>query len=175
MIKKILIGLVAVIAILLVVIATRPTDFRYSRSLTIAAPPAELFAQINDLRKFQEWNPWAKVDPDTKIEYSGPATGVGSAYTWAGNENVGEGKMTITESKPNELVQARMDFIKPMAATHTAEFTFKPEGNQTVVTWSMSGENNFMGKAFGLFVDCDKMVGDEFSKGLANLKTLTEK
>lgn len=175
MIKKILLGLAVVMAVLILLIATRPTDFRYSRSITIAAPPAVLFDQVNDLRKFQEWNPWAKVDPAAKIAYSGPATGVDSAYSWAGNSNVGEGKMTITESRPNELVQARMDFIKPMAATHTAEFTFKPEGNQTVVTWSMAGQNNFAGKAFGLFLDCEQMVGNEFSKGLAALKTLTEK
>ena len=174
MIPKILLGLAVLIVILLVVIATRPTDFRYSRSATIAAPPAALFEQVNDLRKFQEWNPWAKVDPNAKMEYTGPATGVGSAYTWVGNADVGEGAMTIIETKPGELVKARMDFKKPMAATHIAEFTFKPEGANTVVTWSMSGKNNFMGKAFGLFLDCDKMVGDQFQKGLATLKTQSE-
>lgn len=175
MILKILLGLVALVVILLLVVATRPTDFRYSRSLVIAAPPEVLFGQINDLHKFQDWNPWAKVDPAAKIEYTGPATGVGAAYSWDGNNDVGAGVMTIVESKPNELVRARMDFKKPMEATHDAVFTFQPEGDKTLVTWSMSGKNNFMGKAFGLFVDCDKMVGDQFAKGLATLKTLTEK
>lgn len=175
MILKILIGLAVIVVILLIVIATRPTDFRYSRSLAIAAPPAELFGQINDLHKFQGWNPWAKVDPAAKIEYIGPATGVGAAYSWAGNNEVGEGEMTIVESKPNELVRCRMDFKKPMAATHDAEFTFHPEGDKTVVTWSMSGRNNFMGKAFGMFINCDKMVGGQFAKGLATLKSLSEK
>ena len=175
MIVKILIGLAVILVILLVVIASRPADFRYSRSLAIAAPPAVLFGQVNDLHKFQDWNPWAKVDPAAKIEYTGPATGVDSSYSWDGNNDVGAGVMTIVESRPNELVRARMDFKKPMAATHVAEFTCKPEGGKTVVTWSMSGENNFMGKAFGLFVNCDKMVGDQFEKGLVTLKSLSEK
>ncbi len=174
MILKIFIGLAVIVVILLIVIATRPAGFRYSRSLAIAAPPAALFAQINDLHKFQDWNPWAKVDPHAKMEYSGPASGVGSRYTWAGNNEVGEGAMIIIEAKPDELVRCRMDFKKPMQATHVAEFTFRPEGDKTVATWSMSGENNFMGKAFGLFIDCDKMVGGQFDKGLATLKSLAE-
>jgi hypothetical protein len=175
MILKILIGLAVILVLLLIVVATRPSDFRYSRSLAIAAPPGVLFGQINDLRKFQDWNPWAKVDPNAKIEYTGPSSGIGAAYSWAGNNDVGEGEMTIVESKPGELVRARMDFKKPMQATHDAEFTFQPDGGKTLVTWSMSGRNNFMGKAFGMVVDCDKMVGDQFAKGLATLKTLSEK
>ncbi len=175
MIIKILIGFFLLVAILLIVIATRPADFRYSRSLAIAAPPDALFGQINDLHKFQDWNPWAQVDPAAKIEYTGPASGVGAAYSWDGNNDVGAGVMTIVESKPSELVRVRMDFKKPMAAIHDAEFTFRPDGDKTLVTWSMSGKNNFMSKAFGLVVDCDKMVGDQFAQGLATLKTLTEK
>jgi hypothetical protein len=174
MLTKILIAIAVLLIALIVVIVTRPENFKYSRSATIEAPPQVLFEQINDLRNFQKWNPWAKVDPSSVITFAGPATGVDSAYTWKGNKDVGEGTMTIVESKPGELVRARMDFKKPMAATHTAEFTFKPDGNQTLVTWSMSGTNNFMGKAFGLVVDCDKMVGTEFSKGLATLKALME-
>jgi hypothetical protein len=100
---------------------------------------------------------------------------VGSAYTWSGNREVGEGTMTIIETKPGELVRARMDFRKPFAATNTVDFTFVPEGHHTLVGWSMYGPNNFMGKAISLFIDCDKMCGDQFSKGLQNLKALVEK
>lgn len=174
MLITILIGLAVLLVLLVVVIATRPGTFRYTRSLSIAAPPETLFAQVNDLHKFQDWNPWAKVDPSCNISYTGPASGVGSAYTWAGNKEVGEGTMTIVETKPGELVRARMDFRKPFAATNTVDFTFKPEGNHTVVTWSMYGPNNFMGKAIGLFIDCDKMCGDQFTKGLGTLKSLVE-
>ena len=174
MIKKVLLGLVAVIVIFLAVAAMQPADFRISRSATIAAPPSALFEQINDLRKFQDWNPWAKFDPNAKTTYTGPPSGVGSAYSWAGNGEVGEGTMTITESRPGELVRAKMEFNKPMQATNIAEFTFKPEGDKTLMTWSMSGTNGLVAKAFGLLIDCDKMVGSEFEKGLAKLKSITE-
>ncbi len=175
MLLKIL-AVVAVLVIgLVIVVATRPSAFRYSRSLAIAASPEVLFGQINDLRKFQDWNPWAKADPQCQIIYSGPVTGIGASYEWKGNNQVGEGAMTLTESRPGELVRARMDFRKPFAATHTAEFTFQPEGDQTVVSWSLYGDNNFLGKTFGLFVDCDKMCGDQFIQGLTTLKSLAER
>ena len=174
MVLKILLGLFVLTILALAFVALRPGDFRYSRSLMIAAPPEKLFEQINDLHKFQDWNPWAKVDPNAKMEYTGPATGVGAGYRWAGNNDVGEGAMTIVESKPVERVLCRMDFKKPMEATNTAEFAFQPEAGGTVVTWSMSGKSNFMGKVFGLIVNCDKMVGDQFEKGLATLKANAE-
>jgi uncharacterized protein YndB with AHSA1/START domain len=174
MILKLLTGLAVVVVILLIVIASRPADFRYSRSATIAAPPQVLFEQINDPRKFQAWNPWAEIDPNCKVTYSGPPTGVGSIFSWAGNNDVGEGTMTLTESKPGELARFRMDFHKPMAGTSTAEFSFAPAAGMTTVTWSMFGPNTFMGKAISLFIDCDKMVGGKFEKGLANLKRQME-
>ena len=174
MILKILIALAVVIAILLVVIAVRPANFRYTRSATIAASPAELFEQVNDLHKFQAWNPWAEIDPNSKVTYSGPPAGVGAAFSWAGNNEVGEGTMTLIDSKPGELARFRMEFRKPMAGVSTAEFTFAPVDGQTVVTWSMFGPNNFMAKAVGLVIDCDKMVGDQFDKGLGKLKQLAE-
>ncbi|HXA94928.1 MAG TPA: SRPBCC family protein, partial [Candidatus Dormibacteraeota bacterium] len=62
----------------------------------------------------------------------------------------------------------------PFAATNRAEFTFRPEGNQTVVTWSMAGRNNFMAKAVGLVMNMDRMIGREFEKGLARMKAVAE-
>jgi hypothetical protein len=100
--------------------------------------------------------------------------GTGAVYSWAGNSDVGEGRMTITESRPHELVRIKLEFIKPFSATNTTEFTFKPEGNQTAVRWSMAGENNFVSKAMCLFMNMDKMVGGDFEKGLAALKSVSE-
>jgi hypothetical protein len=82
--------------------------------------------------------------------------------------------MTITESRPSELIRIKLDFTKPFEATNTTEFTFKPEGNQTTVTWSMFGTNNFIAKAFCLFMSMDKMVGGQFEKGLASMKSIVE-
>ena len=169
MLKKILIGLAAVVAIFLIVAATRPADFRVERSRTIAAPAAALFDQVNDHKKFQKWNPWDKMDPSSKTTYSGADSGVGAVASWVG-EMVGEGSATIIESKPGELVRQRMDWKKPMEGVSTVDFTFKGEGDKTTVTWAMYGKNNFMGKVVSMFMDCEKMCGPEFEKGLADLE-----
>jgi len=169
---KILIAIAVLIVVFVIVVAMRPADFRVSRSATIPAPVAAVFEQVNDLHKFQDWSPWAKIDPNCKLTYDGPPVGVGASFAWAGNKDVGEGRMTVIDSKPGELVKFRLEFLKPFKATNTAQFDFKSAGNQTDVTWSMYGQNNFMMKAFSLFMDCDKMVGPDFEKGLANLKTV---
>jgi uncharacterized protein YndB with AHSA1/START domain len=170
MFKKILLGL----ALVLIVVATRPSEFRVVRSITIAAPAAAIFPHVNELKKWEPWSPWMKLDPNAKSTFEGPAAGQGAVMGWAGNNQVGEGKMTITESKPNELVRFHLEFYKPMAGTSEAQFTFKPEGHGTVVTWSMSGKNNFIAKAMCLFMNMDKMVGGEFEKGLNSIKGVVE-
>jgi hypothetical protein len=167
-------GLVLAIAIFALFVAIQPADFRITRSGTIAAPAADVFAQVNDLHNWQAWSPWAKRDPAMKQNYDGAPSGTGASYSWSGNKDVGEGRMTITESRPSDLVRIKLEFLKPFKATNTSEFTFKPDGQRTVVTWSMSGQRNFVMKAFGLFMNMDKMVGGDFEKGLASLKEVTE-
>jgi hypothetical protein len=174
MLIKILVVLAVIILVFLVIVALRPGEFRVARSTTVLAPPTAAFVQVNDIKKWEAWSPWLKLDPNAKSTYEGPPAGAGAAMAWAGNKKVGEGRMTITESRPPELVRFRLDFFKPMAGTSTAEFTFKPEGDQTVVTWAMFGKNNFMAKAFGLFVNCDRMIGGQFEKGLASMKSIVE-
>jgi len=174
MLKKILIGLAVVIVILFIVVVLQPADFRITRSATIAAPAAVVFEHVNDLHKWNEWSPWAKLDPGATISYDGPPAGPDASFFWKGNSEVGEGRMTITESKPVEFIRMSLDFVRPFAASNTTEFTFKPEGNQTAVTWSMSGRNNFVGKAAGLFMNFDRMVGGQFEQGFANLKAIVE-
>ena len=173
MLKKILLGFVALLAVLLgallLAAATRPADFRVERSATLAASPAALFAQVNDHHKFTVWNPFMKLDPNVRNTYSGPEAGIGAVCSWEGNSDIGAGSCTIIESKPNELVRSRMDWRRPMEGTSTVDFTFKPQGDKTVVTWAMYGKNNFMGKVVSLFMDCDKMCGPQFEQGLADL------
>jgi hypothetical protein len=167
---------VGFIAILFfVVVAGKPDEFSVSRSMKMSAPPERIFPHVNDLRKWEAWSPWARLDPTAKSTFEGPVSGVGATMAWDGNSKIGAGRMTITESKPGGLIRFRLEFFKPMKATNVAEFVFKPEGNQTEVTWTMSGKNNFLGKIFGLFVNCDKMIGLQFEKGLADLKSQAEK
>jgi uncharacterized protein YndB with AHSA1/START domain len=178
-VKKILLGVVAAVAVLVmgivVVVAMRPNDFRVSRSATMAAPPERVFAQVNDFHKWDAWSPWAKLDPNAKNSFAGPDAGEGAMFSWAGNDEVGEGKMTITESKPPELIRLKLEFIKPMEDTSDTEFTFKPDGDRTTVTWTMSGTyETFMQKAICMCMNMDKMVGGQFEKGLASMKAIVE-
>lgn len=173
---KILLGFLALIALLSIFIATRATHFRVSRSMTMAAPPATVFAQVNDFHRWDAWSPWIKLDPNAAVRYEGPESGDGAKFFWSGNAEVGEGGMTIVQSKPDELVKIRLDFVKPFAGTADAEFTFEPvTTDETKVTWSMSGKNNFVAKAIGLVIDCDEMIGANFETGLANMKAIVEK
>jgi len=148
----ILLALVFVAIISFVVIAGRPDEFLVSRSTKISAPAEKVFPHINDLHAWESWSPWAKLYPNAKNSFSGAASGFGSAMSWDGNKKVGTGKMTITDSRANEFVRLKVEFIRPFAATNTAKFTFKPDGDQTAVTWNMTGKNNFFFKLFGLFL-----------------------
>jgi uncharacterized protein YndB with AHSA1/START domain len=171
--KKILLVLGVIVLLLLVVIATRPSEYRVVRTATFAAPPAAVFPLINDFHNWDAWSPWAKIDPAmNKTVTGGPGTG--SIYTWSGNNDVGEGRMTILDSQPNDSVKIKLDFIRPFESTALTEFTLKPEGSGTTVNWDMTGQNNFMSKAFGLFRNMDKMIGADFEKGLAQMKPVAE-
>ena len=174
MLKKILIALLALVAIFLIFVALQPSEFHVERTANMAAPPAMVFDQVNDLHKWEAWSPWAKLDPKAKITFEGPPSGTGTIMTWAGNNEVGEGKMTLAESRPNELVKINVDIVKPMEGSSTTEFAFKPEGDQTAVTWSMSGPHNFIVKAMCLVMNGKKMMSDMMDKGLANMKSMVE-
>lgn len=178
MIKKVILGalagIVLAIAAFCVVVALEPEDLKITRTATIGVAPDKVFEQVNDFHKWEAWSPWAKLDPAMKTTYSGPASGVGAAYSWIGNDDVGEGKMTITQSHSNEHIAIDLEFIKPLAAKNLTKFIFKPEGDKTNVTWTMAQKNNFVMKAFCLVMDMDKLVGADFEKGLAQLKTVSE-
>jgi hypothetical protein len=174
MFKKILIGLAALILIFVAVVAMQPSNYRVERTAKIAAPQADVFAQVNDFHKWDAWSPWAKIDPAAKVGFEGPEAGQGAAMTWSGNDEVGEGKVTIVDSRPSDLVKVKVDFVRPFAGTNSSEFQFKPEGDQTAVTWTMSGEQNFIAKAFCLVMNGQKMMGDDMEKGLAQMKSVAE-
>jgi uncharacterized protein YndB with AHSA1/START domain len=174
MLVKILVALVVVVAGLAVVIALQPSDFRVSRTATIAAPAPVVFAQVNDFHNWTAWSPWAKLDPAMKQTYEGAPAGTGAIYTWVGNHEVGEGRMTIVESRPSDLIRVELDFVKPFAGTSVAQFTFTPEGDRTAVTWTMTGEKNFVAKAIHLVMSMDRMIGGQFEQGLAAMKTVAE-
>jgi len=175
----------AVVLALIGIISMRPSEFRTTRSIAISSSAQTVFEQVNDFHNWLAWFPWEKSDPATKRTYEGPSSGTGAVYSYAGSRMVGEGRMTILESRACDLITVKFEFLKPMACTNVSEFTFKseggkpeggqPESGKTVVTWSMTGSRNFIMKASGLVMDLDKMVGDDFEKGLATMKSIAEK
>ena len=173
--KNVLIVLVLIIAAAAGYVAIQPSEFRVTRTRTLAAPPEVVHAYVNDFRKWAEWSPWEKLDPQLKRTYEGPAAGMGAQYAWTGNKDVGEGRMTIVESRPGELVRIKLEFFKPFAAVNTAEFRFRPAEGGTAVTWSMAGQNDFLARAFCMFFNMDKMVGGQFEQGLAQMKAVVER
>lgn len=174
MLKRVLLTVVAIIALFCGYVALQPSSYRIERTAIVVAPPSAVFAEVNDFHNWEAWSPWAKLDPNAKVTFEGPSSGEGAVFRWAGNEEIGEGKMTLTESKPDEKVQIRVDFFKPWSGTNSNEFLLKPDGPRTVVTWASFGEQGFVGKLICLFMNPQKMIGEPLEKGLAKLKTVTE-
>jgi hypothetical protein len=178
MIKKTFLLLLMIVAGFCVYIATQPDEFTVERSATIAAAPDAVFPHVNNLRNWNAWSPWAKLDPDAKNTFEGPSEGSGAVFSWSGNDKVGEGKMTITDSIPSQLIRIQLDFIKPFPSTATSEFKFEapttPSSSETKVTWTMRGKNNFLGRAVCFFMNMDKVIGGQFEQGLGDIKRLAE-
>jgi len=173
MLKNLFVVLLLIVALAAGFVATRPSEFTIERGRTMAAPPEVVFGYVNDFRQWQAWSPWEKLDPQLKREYSDPSAGPGATYHWVGNDKVGEGRMTITDSSAPDSVTIRLEFVKPFVATNVAHFDIAAGGLGTDVTWSMSGHNDFMAKAFSLFMDTDQLVGGDFEKGLEQLDAVT--
>jgi uncharacterized protein YndB with AHSA1/START domain len=166
--------LAALVAALFMRASTRPSTFAFARTATINAPPERIYPLINDPRVFNTWNPFVLKDPATKFNFRGPAQGKGAITEWAGNRHAGKGTVEVIDAVPPSRIVMRLDMIKPMEARNRVEFTLVPKGDATDVTWAMSGPQPLMAKVMTMFIDCDKMVGGEFEKGLAELKARVE-
>ncbi len=173
MLIYILLAIAALILLFLVVVALQPSDFKITRSAKMGASSATIFPHVNDLRKWSDWSPWEKMDPEQQSTISDPSSGVGASHAWNGKKT-GQGKMTISESHPHERIGIKLEFIRPFQANNDVEFTFTPDGNQTLVMWTMTGKHGFMGKLMGLLMNMDKMCGGQFDDGLRDLKQIVE-
>lgn len=176
--QEILIWFAAALAMFIVAMllfaARRPDTFEVSRSMTINAPAERIYPLIANLKVMNTWNPFVQPDPAIKIDCSGPEIGKGAAHSWQGNRNVGEGRIEITDAVAPKSVDMRLLMKKPMKADNSVSFTIAPNGSGSIVTWSMSGRQPFIGKLVTLFINCDSMVGSQFEKGLAKLKLIAE-
>lgn len=162
-------------AVIAVFVAVQRPDFRIARTATMHAQPGVIFALVNDFHRWDVWSPWEELDPAMKKTYEGAPAGLGAVYLWQGNSKAGEGRMTIAESRPVDLIRINLHFSRPFAADNVSEFTFQPQGMDTVVTWTMTGKKNFVMKAVHLVMNIDKLVGADFERGLAQLRGAAEK
>jgi hypothetical protein len=163
---------VVAVAGVLALAAMKPDEFRVARATTIKAPPSAILPYLVDFHRWQ-WSPYEHKDPAMARSYGGEPSGVGATYAWDGDRNIGKGSMEITEASPSK-VTIKLDFEKPMEAHNLAEFTLVPNGAGTEVTWSMRGPTPFIGKILHVFMNMDRMVGDDFATGLGRLKALAE-
>ena len=174
MLKTIAYSLIALVGAVLLYAATKPDTFHVQRSITIKAPPEKIFAILNDFHQSLSWSPYEKKDPAMKRVFSGDQSGKGAMYKFAGNKEVGKGRLTITDTAPSSKVVIALDFEEPFEGHSVVEYTLDAKEGSTDVTWAMHGTQPYIGKVMSLFIDCDKMIGKDFEVGLANLKALTE-
>lgn len=177
MLKKIILILAVLIIVpvvgVLLYATTRPDSFRVERTAEIKAPPEKIAAILADLRRNTEWSPWEKLDPAMKRTYGGAASGVGATYEWAGNRDVGKGRIEVIEASPSKVAM-KLDFVEPIEGHNIADFTLVPNGGVTRVTWALRGPMPYISKVITIFFDMDAMIGQAFETGLANLKTVAE-
>jgi Polyketide cyclase / dehydrase and lipid transport len=174
MLLTIALAVVVAVAALLAFAATRPSTFTVQRSATIAAPAERIYPLLDDFHRWGAWSPWEKLDPELKRTFSGAGSGPGAVYAWQGNKKVGEGRMEILASDAPSRLRIQLDFLKPFEAHNTTVFALAPDVGGTRVSWTMNGSKNFIFKLMGIFMNMDNMIGVDFERGLANLKTVAE-
>jgi uncharacterized protein YndB with AHSA1/START domain len=175
MFKKIALGVVVLILIVLGLAAMQPDSFRVQRAIAIKAPPEKIMPLISDFHHWPQWSPWEKLDPSMNRQFSGAPKDVGAVYAWNGNKDVGSGRMEITSMAPPNKVGINLVFLEPFESHCVTDFTLEAKGDTTTVTWTMSGPSNFMTKVMGLFASMDSMIGKDFEAGLASMKAAAEK
>ncbi|WP_426109702.1 SRPBCC family protein [Massilia sp. PWRC2] len=177
MLKKIALGVLAILIVILLMAAMKPNTFSVSRSATIAAPPEKIAALITDFHQWQSWSPWENLDPAMQRSFSGAASGKGAVYRWQGNKEVGSGRMEIVEAASPARTVIKLDFIEPFAASNLTEFSLKADGDHqggTIATWTMTGPTLFVTRLMTVFVSMDALIGKDFERGLARLKKAAE-
>jgi hypothetical protein len=152
-------------------------DETYSveRSAVMSAPRERIYEQIADFHNWPHWSPWEGLDPDMRRTYSGASSGTSAAYSWSGNRRAGQGRMEIRSASAPSTVDIDLAFEKPFTSRSDTVFTIAQEGPEASrVTWTMTGKKTLVTKVMGVFKSMDAMIGPDFEKGLAQLKSVVE-
>ena len=163
------------LAVFLLFIVFSSPKMHIFREIVIQATAEKIFPHINNSKKMYDWMPWAEIDPAVKISHSGPEEGVGSKSSWESTGKMGVGTAIVVESMSPKSVSTQLEYTKPMVMKQLALVLLSPSQGGTTVRWSVSGNNNFVGRLFCVFMNMDKVVGGDFEKGLAKLKSIVER
>lgn len=165
---KIVLSALGLVAVFLGYVSTREGKFKYSVTRDIQAPVDEVYPYVSDLKRASQWSPFEKADPNMKKEYTE------TKLTFAGNSEVGAGSVEIIKAVPNAMVELKLIMTAPIKAENMIEYRLAPIEGGTRFTWSMSGDGGFMGKLMSVFIDCEKMMTEQFIKGIEDLKVIVE-
>lgn len=174
MLKKVFIALAVALLLFSGFIAMQPAQYTVAREITINASPDVIFPFLNNAQKMNSWNPWSEIDPQVKMNFSGPEEGVGAVTSWTSEGQMGTGSATVIESIPDQMVKTKLAYTKPFEMTQEAVLTLTPAAEKTTVRWAVTGSNSFIGRFVCFFMNMDKTVGGTFEKGLSKLKMMVE-
>ena len=171
---KIILGIIGVlVAIFLILGLVAPKETKVERSISIAAPHSVIHPYLVNLEMFEEWSPWAELDTNMERSYEGTLGQVGSIAKWKGNKDVGTGSQEILAITDNKI-DIKLRFLEPWESESDNSYLIAPDGEMQKVTWVMNSKMPFPWNAMGFFMNLEEMVGKDFEKGLAKLKTVCE-
>ena len=175
MLKKIPVVLGFALIAFLIYVQTRPAEFKYVRSGVIQASPQQIFPYLSQFKLGNAWSPYEKKDPKMQHTYAGAAEGVGQIMEFAGNQEVGKGRLEMLKVIPHSLVEIKLTMLEPIQGENIVQYSLAPESSGgTRFTWTMTGSGGFVSKLMGVLIDCEKMVAGDFEKGIQDLKVLVE-
>jgi hypothetical protein len=164
-----------IILVILLVAAFAGTKWQFERSILINAPLEKVWQNTNSLHAINRWNPWLDRDPNVKQEYSGTDGAPGAIYAWDSPEkNVGAGNQTITGIKENSEMTSRINFIRPFAGVGDAWIRLEHERGTTRATWGIASSTPYPMNIMKVFGVIEKNLNRDFTKGLGQLKSLSE-
>lgn len=172
--KKLLYIILVLIAVVLIAVFAVSEKYHFEKSVVVNAPVEKVYPHIASTKAFNEWNPWLKLDPAMKMEYSGTQGQIGDRYCWdSKNDDAGAGCQEIVELVPNQKQKTKMEFKRPFEDTSYSEIILTPQGNQTKVTWTLDSELERPKNLMAFFMN--GMMDKSYGEGLTKLKEIVEK
>jgi hypothetical protein len=173
----IIIALGCIVVLLLIIGLFVKKDYSVAKEIIVNKSKSVVFEYLKFLKNQNKFSVWASMDPNMKTEYRGTDGTEGFVSAWESeNKNVGKGEQEILKIVNGERIDYEIRFIKPFASTSWANMIVASANeNQTRVHWEFTGKMKYPTNLTLLFMNMEKMVGNDLEKGLQNLKTIMDK